>query len=145
MNKRVLLFIICVSVVALTAFSITRWISTPTPLAETEQLAWLQSEFKLSPPQVAAIKILHEDYQPVCREHCKKIALARTALAHAQPSEIAAAQLELTGIENICRDATRAHLQRVAAVMDPAQATRFLNLVLPKLSSETHAAACELK
>jgi hypothetical protein len=45
----------------------------------------------------------------------------------------------------VCREATRAHLLRVAAIMDPAQAERFIDLVLPKLSGQKHDESCELK
>ena len=57
----------------------------------------------------------------------------------------AVALAELRRVEAVCRDATRAHLLRVAAVMEAAQGERFIGLVLPKLGDQKHDAPCELK
>jgi hypothetical protein len=147
--KRVLLLILCAGVAAIAAFLITRCAGTPKLLPVDKQLAWLEAEFHLSPAQIGAIKILHEDYQPVCEVHCQKIQEAKALLVAGKRDggEVAAgvAQTELRRIEAVCRDATREHLQKVAAVMGPEEGERFLALVLPKLSSHTHDAPSGLQ
>jgi hypothetical protein len=68
---------------------------------------------------------------------------ARKALVSA--SDKTAAHAELARLEAVCQDATRAHLKRVAAVMSPDQGARFLSLVEPKVSGQTHSAPVGLK
>ena len=143
--KRFLVFLLGVATAAVLAFAITRWIG-PTPLhPENDSLAWIEAEFHLSPAQVAAVKALHDEYQPVCREHCLRIAQARARLAAVSPGERDSAQAELAQVEETCRTATRAHLQRMAAVMAPAEGERFLALVLPKISSPHSEAPCGIR
>ena len=147
--KRVFIFVLCVGLGAFGAYGITRWAACNTVLHCEDQVAWLQREFHLSAEETAAIKTLHDGYQPVCREHCAQIHRARSGLAAlkagAPLAETNAAQAELTRVETICREATRAHLERVAAVMAPAEGARFLALVLPKLSRSNHDGPFGLK
>ncbi len=147
--KRVFIFVLCVGLGAFGAYGITRWAASCPATHKEDQLAWIQSEFHLSADQTAAIKILHDGYQPVCRDHCQQIHQARSGLAAlkagATLAETNAAQAELKRVETICREATRAHLERVAAVMAPAEGARFLALVLPKLSRSNHDGPFGLK
>ena len=153
--KRVLIFILCAGMAAGVAFMITRWAGAAKSLPLEGQLSWLKAEFRLSEAQVAAIKVLHEDYVPVCQTHCAKIQEARRAAGIAAKNAAGgdsgakaaeeAALAELRRVEAVCQDATRAHLLRVAAVMEAAQGERFIGLVLPKLGEQKHDAPCELK
>jgi len=153
--KRVLLFFLCAGLAAAAAFMITRWAGATKSLPLEGQLSWLKAEFRLPEAQVAAIKVLHEDYVPVCREHCVNIQEARRAAGVASKNAAgggsgakaaeAVALAELRRVEAVCRDATRAHLMRVAAVMEPDQRERFISLVMPKLGEQKNAAPCELK
>ncbi len=115
------------------------------PSADTDEISWMRTEFHLTASQVAAIEKLHDDYHPVCMRHCAAITKARSQFDAASPAEKTAAQAELARLEALCRDATLAHLQRVAAVMPPAEATRFLALVQPKVSGQSHDAPLGLK
>jgi hypothetical protein len=117
------------------AFGITHLCLRPS-VENTDEITWLRKEFNLTPAQVAAIEKLHDDYHPVCMAHCAAITAARQNFA--PPAELAR-------LETVCRDATLAHLQRVAAVMSPAEATRFLALVTPKVSGHPHDAPLGLK
>ena len=147
--KRVIFFILCAGVGGFGAFQITRWAGSTPPAQGVAPLTWLKSEFHLSTSQMAAIETLHHDYQPVCRDHCEKIHQARARLAAAKPAsatgEANAALAELARVEAVCRDATRAHLERVAALMAPADGARFLALMVPKLASPSAEASCDLK
>ena len=126
------------------AFGLTRWLARPAPVATTDnELAWMQSEFHLTPAQVATIEKLHDDYDPICMEHCAAIVRARKQLATASDPD--AARAELARLETVCRDATQAHLQRVAAVMAPAEGARFLALTTPKVATQSHAAPLDLR
>jgi hypothetical protein len=143
--NRGLLFAICVLVAGLASFGLTRWIAAPTAAEMTDEISWMRDEFHLSPTQTAAIEKLHDDYFPVCMEHCRLVAKARKSLATAPAADQPAAQAELLRLETVCQDATRAHLQRVAAVMPPDEGERFLALVLPKLTHLEHNAPLGLK
>jgi hypothetical protein len=109
----------------------------PAPDAAAK-LAWLSREFSLTPAQTAEIDRLQQAYGPVCMEHCDKIAAAEAALAsaHDEPSR-AAARRELARVQILCAEATRAHLEAVAAIMPPDQAARFLALMEPRVA-HTH-------
>jgi Spy/CpxP family protein refolding chaperone len=130
---------------ALLAFGVTYIVLRPAASAGTDEIAWMQKEFHLTPAQTAAIEKLHEDYHPVCMEHCKLIMQARQKLAASPSVEKAAAQAELTRLEAVCHDATQAHVQRVAAAMSPEEGARFLSLVGPKVSGQSHDAPLGLK
>jgi hypothetical protein len=135
---------------------ITRWAGAEQSMPVEKQLKWLKGEFALSEVQLAAIQVLHENYVPVCRTHCEKIQHARKAVdlaakrveggdAEKRAAAVETAQAELRRVEAVCREATRAHLLRVAAIMEPAQGKRFIALVLPKLGDQNRDASCELK
>lgn len=119
---------------AVLAFGVTHFALRPSP--DTDEIAWLRSEFNLTPDQVAAVEQLHADYHPVCMAHCAAITEAH---------EKSAPPAELARLEAVCRDATLAHLQRVAAVMTPAESARFLALVTPKVSGHPHDVPLGLK
>jgi hypothetical protein len=141
--KRWAFLFACALAAGLIAFGITRWSCRAPDLNGEDEVAWLRDEFRLTPAQTAAIEKLHDDYHPVCMEHCRRITQARARLALA--TDKTSAQAELARLEAVCHDATQAHLRRVAAVMPPEQAERFLSLVLPKVSGQTHDAPLGLK
>ena len=61
------------------------------------------------------------------------------------PADYAAAQAELTRLKVVCHDATKKHLETVAAQMSPGEGRRFLDLTLPKLAGQTHAAPMDMR
>ena len=94
-------------VVGTLAFSLTRWLA-PHPHADTDEMAWMKTEFHLTPAQTTVIEKLHDDYGPVCMEHCRLIREARarlTTLEAAKPrnlADYAAAQAEMTRLKGVC-------------------------------------------
>jgi len=136
-------------VVAALAFGLTRWLSCPH--ADADEMAWMKTEFHLTPAQTTAIEKLHEDYGPVCMEHCRLIRDARARLTTLEAAnqratpDYAAAQAEMTRLKAVCHDATRKHLEAVAAQMSPDEGRRFLELTLPKLAGQSHAAPLDLR
>lgn len=142
MNAVVRYTLVALAAAAL-AFGVTHFCLRPS--ADTGEIAWMRGEFHLSDAQVAAIEKLHDDYFPVCMEHCAAITRARKQLDAASPADKPAAQAEFARLQAVCHDATLAHLQRVAAVMPPDQGARFLSLVTPKVSGQAHVAPLGLK
>ena len=136
--KRPVAVILLALAAGLIAYAATR-LAMPKPqatLATTEdQLAWLTREFDLGPEQAAAAERLKIAYGPVCEGHCVAIAAAEKALAAATDDTARAlARAELARLERVCAEATRAHLQAVAALMSPAQGSRFLALMEPRVA-----------
>lgn len=136
--KRPALLILPLAIAAgLLAYLGTRMaMPSPDPAPDAAaKLAWLAREFSLTPAQTAEIDRLQKAYAPVCAEHCEKIAAAEAALAAAPDEERrAAARRELARVELLCAEATRAHLEAVAALMPPDQAARFLAMMEPRVA-----------
>jgi len=132
-------------VVATLAFGLTRWLA-PHSHADDDEMAWMKTEFHLTLAQTAAIEKLHDDYNPVCMEHCRLIRETRTRLTTLEAANqrttpgYAAAQAEMTRLKGMCHDATQKHLEAVAAQMSPDEGRRFLDLTLPKLAGQSHDA-----
>ena len=137
-------------IVAALAFDLTRWLA-PHPHADADEMVWMKTEFHLTPAQTSAIEKLHDDYNPVCMEHCRLIREARTRLTTLETSkqqatpDYATAQTEMTRLKGVCHDATQKHLEAVAAQMSPDEGRRFLDLTLPKLAGQSHAAPMDLR
>jgi len=137
-------------VVATLAFGLTRWLG-PHPHADADEMAWMTTEFHLTPAQTAAIEKLHDDYNPVCMEHCRLIREARVRLTTLEAAnqrttpDYATAQAEMTRLKAVCHDATQKHLEAVAAQMSPEEGRRFLALTLPKLAGQSHAAPMDMR
>lgn len=121
------------------AFVVTKQIAAPAP--NGDELAWLINEFDLNEQQAAQIKALHEAFRPICERHCDAIEAGQAAVAAAaNETERAAAADRLIELKAVCQDATRQHLHEVAAIMDPAQRQRYLELIGSRLSEHHHEA-----
>lgn len=103
---------------------------------EGDALAWLRAEFRLSGPEFAAIRRLHEDFSVECGRHCAAIISARERRAPAG---------EIAALERTCVDAMKSHFRQVAALMPPAQGGRYLEFVLPRLEAHPHDGAPNLR
>ena len=131
------------------AFGLTRWLACPH--ADADELAWMKTEFHLTSAQTAAIEQLHDDYSPVCMEHCRLIREAGVRLtafdtaSQRNSADYAAAFAEMNRLKGVCHDATQKHLEAVAAQMSPDEGRRFLDLTLPKLVDQSHAAPLDLR
>jgi len=141
MKRGVTLLAVVLSVGAL-SYVLTR-LFWPAPPSSEDQVAWLTREFALTPTQAAAVEKLHDDYVPVCSDHCAQIVDARERLA-ADPGN-PGLQREVRRLEQVCQDATLEHVRRVAACMAPDQGRRFLALVEPRILHHDHQEAFGLK
>ena len=142
-------YLLLAGIVGLLAFGLTRWLSRPS-MQEDEQV-WLQKEFHLTAAQSAEIERLQAAYEPVCMDHCARVMKARkrietlAAAGQVGSDDYHSAQTEMTRLKEVCRVATLAHLQSVAAVMSPEDGRRFLTMVVPKLSQQSHEMPLGLK
>jgi len=105
-----------------------------------DEVGWLVREFNLSSQQADEVQRLHEEFQPICEMHCDAVRQAKAVLTAAtSDAERTAAEARLLELEEVCHQATREHLQRVAALMPPTEAERYLELIQPRLSEHQHA------
>ncbi len=139
--KRLASFLLLVLAVAATAYGITCYLNTRKP---EDQWSWLRREFHLSDAQFARIQALHEAYQPVCAEHCNRIMAVRQRLAELEraaaknsPAYTAALE-EWAALKRECNEATLQHLRKVAGEMDPGQGSRYLDLMVPRITQFDH-------
>ena len=103
------------------------------------ELEWLHHELNLTDEQFAKVKERHLAYRPFCEAMCRKVGAAHQkvrALADsgdiASP-ELAAALQEQANVHAECQMALLKHLHSTAAVMSPAQAQHYLEVMLPQV------------
>ena len=124
-------------VAGLAAFAITRHVQASKTL---DEMTWLKEEFHLTPEQTVAIARLHQAYEPLCADHCRKIMETQERLATLEnqgkqsSAEYTTLHANWMSLCRECTDATQKHLERVAAEMSPEQGKRYLALVGPKLT-----------
>jgi hypothetical protein len=116
--------------------------------APNGELQWLRREFHLSDAQFAKIATLHSAYTPVCDEMCRRIMEANSKLDRLVSEnrevtpEVEAAIREVGSVQDDCHQQMLAHIYRVSAQMNPADAQNYLRLmksrvIQPALSSDT--------
>ena len=134
-------FALLAVVVAACAYGVTSYY---TGRRSEDQWTWLRREFHLNTAQLTRIHALHAAFQPVCADHCNRVAAAQqrlTALEQAggkSSPEYAATAVEWDAIKRECNAATLRHLQAVAQVMDPDQARRYLAMMVPRIARSDH-------
>lgn len=108
------------------------------------ELAWVRNDLKLTGAQFAKVTELHAAYRPKCVEMCGRIAAAREkvdALAKESrdvSSELEAALREHAATQAECQQAMLKHMYETAATLDPDQAKRYLETMLPMALNFTH-------
>jgi hypothetical protein len=139
--KRLVLFLALVLAVAATAYGVTRYLGAR---RTEDSWVWLRREFHLNDSQLARIRALHADYQPICADHCSRIQAARDRIARLEaegrrgtPDYIAALDA-WESVKQECSRATLMHLERVAAAMSPDDGRRYLALMVPRLARTDH-------
>lgn len=99
---------------------------------EDDAMAWLRTEFQLTPEQEAAIVALQNAYALVCTDHCALIVGARLRAASADEQAL---------LEADCVESMREHFRQVAERMSPEQGERYLAIVLPRIGDYPHLRA----
>lgn len=142
MSRRPVILVTLALVAGLLGYGLTR-LAMPVPepseaSAPDAQFAWLKKEFAVSDAGSAEIRRLQLAYAPICEDHCAAVVRAQAALRAAadDPAARAAASAELARLKTVCSEATRAHLQSIAAQMPPAQAARFLAMMESRVAHD---------
>ena len=99
------------------------------------ELAWLGSEFQLTPEQLKRIEQLHSAYEPRCMEMCRKIAgnnaeLEKLIVEGRQFTPDMERLLRASSeIQIECRREMLTHIYSVAAVMPSEKGERYIGLL----------------
>lgn len=113
-------------------------------LDSMQELVWLRDDLNLSDAQWAQVTELHAAYRPKCVEMCDRIASARSkveALAKAGRGvtpELQAALREHAETHAECQQEMLRHMYETAAALEPDQATRYLETMLPLALEFSH-------
>ena len=108
------------------------------------ELAWLKGELNLNNEQFAQAVALHTGYRPQCVAMCRAISEARAKMeelartSRGMTPELAAAIADHARVQAECRRKMLEHLYQTAALMDPKQAARYLEKVLPLALNSDH-------
>ena len=111
---------------------------------QTPELAWLQKEFALSDAELARITKLHEDYQPHCKEMCRRIDEQGKKLksllnsTNTMTPEIEAALMESARLRAECQRDMLQHFFEVSRTMPPAQGERYLQWISERTFMPSH-------
>lgn len=110
-----------------------------TPDGTDAELAWLKSEFALTPAQYEKVLALHNAYRPVCGDHCARYLAAHRRFADllktqtAWSPEAGAVIAEQARIQGECHASMLKYAYNVAACMSPEQGRRYLEMVKMQL------------
>jgi len=119
--------------------------------AHGDTMAWLKHEYHLDPTQAEAISRMHLDYSEACELHCRRIREARTersqleASGKADAAALKAADEKLVTLSQYCAAQLSGHLERVAALMSPADGARYLATMKPLVARFDHEGAPDLR
>jgi len=139
--KRIVAFAVLALAVAATAYGVTRYLQARQP---EDPWAWMRREFHLTDAQFARVRALHQAYQPVCADHCRRILAARVRLEELgragtpDPAAQAGARAAWDALCAECNRATLAHLREMAAAMNPDDGRRYLALTVPRVEGNEH-------
>jgi transketolase len=95
-------------------------------------MAWLKREYQLTPDQFTSIKKLQDEFRPVIKIQVQMLRQKKEYLKNlesnpaAKPDELAKAKDEMNVAKENVRSLLKAHVERVAALMNPEQAARYL-------------------
>ena len=140
--KRILLLVLAALLAGIVAYTGVRfWPAAPARggilLDEMNELSWLGKELALTETQMQAVAKLHHDYRPKCEEMCRKIEEAESRLtevaarSRTMSPELSEAIHEAARVRAECQEAMIGHLHQTAALLEPAQAEKYLAAMLP--------------
>lgn len=110
-----------------------------TPDGTDAELAWLKSEFALTPAQYEKVLALHHAYRPVCAEHCSNYMATHRKLADLLKNqtqwspEAGTLIAEQARIQSECHASMLKYAYDVAACMSPDQGRRYLEMIKMQL------------
>jgi hypothetical protein len=134
--KRPFLLLIAVLALAAGAFAIFYFAGSRLCVwhgaAQTNELAWLQTEFHLDDAEMRRISALHDAYKPLCEEMCVRLAKKTRELEQALKgatnvsSEIEGKLNEVAALRAECQANMLRHFQEVSRAMPVEQGRRYL-------------------
>ena len=144
--KKPVLVLLAVLAVATASYFVSYYSATREArrqLANTDNMAWLRTEFALTDEQASAIAKLQADYEPRCMEMCDRIAKSGERLAMllqkstAMTPELEAAMREASQTEADCHAATLAQAFAISTHMAPEQAARYRAMIAGRIMPGT--------
>lgn len=137
--RRLYAFFAFVLLVGCAAYGVTYFVGTR--LRTKNQWTWMQREFHLNPAQLARIQALYHAYKPQCTAGCARIQAAKENLdalvrkgLRGSPDYVAAFE-KWRDSRRSCNAACYRHMQKVAAVMNPADGRHYLAMMTRHLHS----------
>jgi hypothetical protein len=111
---------------------------------ENPELAWLKTEFGLTADEYIRIQELHYAYLPKCDEMCalvsEKNELLKKLMGNDDASEERARVLKETlSIRASCQEMMLNHFYKVSREMRPVARKRYLDWVMTKTVTQSHA------
>jgi hypothetical protein len=111
---------------------------------ENPELAWLKTEFGLTVDEYTRIRELHYAYLPECDEMCalvsEKNELLKKLMGDDDATEVRARVLKETlSIRASCQEMMLNHFYKVSREMRPEARKRYLDWVLTKTVTPSHA------
>lgn len=96
--------------------------------AQRADIEWLRREFALGDEAFGRVRVLHEEYKPVCEDLCRRVVENRRRideLAEGYSGELDAALREAADLRFESQRLYLRHVGAVAACMAPEQARRY--------------------
>ena len=146
--RRSLLLVFAVLMVAGGVFAAGHFAASRMRVAQartqSDDLAWLRTEFGLSEAELEKVRTLHAAYLPECDRMCARIAAANRELA----SVIAASTKVTTTVQDKlgavamlraeCQAQMLRHFYEVSRSMPPGQGRRYLQVMIHKTCLPDH-------
>lgn len=140
--RRSFLLMFAVVIVAVGVFAAGHFAASRMRVAQarsqTDDLAWLRTEFGLKEGELAKVRMLHEAYLPECDRMCARIAVANHELAaalEASTNVTPAVQdklIAVAGLRAECQTQMLRHFFEVSRSMPAAQGRRYLQVMTQK-------------
>lgn len=146
--KRGLIVLVCVLLAGFAGFWLMRSQKAPrhhgTIIDSMPELAWVKTDLKLTDAQFGKVSDLHAAYRPKCADMCRSLAEAHEAIEalaekdRRMTPELEAAIRRHAAVHAACQQAMLEHLYQTAALLDPGQATRYLEVMVPEALESAH-------
>jgi len=117
---------------------------------DTDELAWLRTEFQLSDADLAKVRALHESYRPQCTGMCQRMAskneelFTLTTISTNVSSEMKQKLAEAASLRAECQAEMLLHFYYVSRAMPPEQGRRYLSTMCRMTLTEPLRADREL-
>lgn len=153
--KRGLILVLAVLLAGFAGFSITRYQKVASQhgdgvlLDAMPELSWVKSELKLTDGQFEKVSALHVAYRPKCEEMCHSLSRAHRKVGELAAAngvmtpELEAAIREHAEVHAACQRAMLEHLYQTAALLEPAQGSRYLGIMIPQALDSANGAPGE--